>query len=55
MPALADLALAIPLQPRPRDFIVGTTFSAWLARGILYVDEESELVPALQATVVAIQ
>jgi hypothetical protein len=54
-PALADLALAIPLVPAPRGFTIGTTFSAWLARGILYVDEESELVPALQATVVAVQ
>jgi len=54
-PALADIALAIPLQPRPRDFTVGTTFSAWLARGILYVDEQSELAPALSGTVVAVQ
>jgi len=54
-PTLPDVALAIPLQPRPRDFTVGTTFHAWVARGILYVDEESELSPDLSGTVAAVQ
>jgi hypothetical protein len=34
---------------------VGATLSGWLARGILGVDEESELTPALTATVVSVQ
>jgi len=54
-PSLAAIALAIPLTPSPQQFQVGTTFGAWLARGILNVDEESELSPKLTAKVVAVQ
>jgi hypothetical protein len=54
-PILPAIALAIPLTPSPRQFHAGTTFSAWLARGVLNIDEESELTPALTATVVAVE
>jgi len=54
-PALADLALAVPMTPKPQNFVVGTKFSAWVARGVLYVDEESELSPPITATVTAVQ
>jgi len=52
---LADLALAVPMTPKPQGFVVGTKFSAWVARGFLYVDEESEMSPPIMATVTAIQ
>ena len=52
---LADIALAVPLTPKPQGFTVGTKFSAWIARGVLYVDEESELSPPVTATVTAVQ
>ena len=54
-PVLADVALAVPLKPKPQGFVVGTKFSAWIARGFLYVDEESELSPPIVATVTAVQ
>jgi hypothetical protein len=54
-PALIDVAMAIPLEPKPTGFIAGMTIHGWLARGVLYVDEESELVPQLSATVVTVQ
>jgi hypothetical protein len=54
-PILPAVALAVPLTPAPRQFQVGTTFGAWLARGVLSVDEESELSPQLTATVVDVQ
>jgi len=55
MPVLADVALAVPMTPKPQGFVVGTKFSAWVARGFLYVDEESELSPPIMATVTAVQ
>jgi hypothetical protein len=54
-PGLADLALAVPMTPKPRGFVAGTKFSAWIARGFLYVDEESEMSPPIMATVTAVQ
>ena len=54
-PVLADIALAVPLKPKPQGFVVGTKFSAWVARGFLFVDEESELSPPVTATVTAVQ
>jgi hypothetical protein len=54
-PILPAIVLAIPLTPSPRQFQAGTSFGAWLARGVLDVDEESELSPELTATVVAVQ
>lgn len=53
--ALADVALAVPMTPKPQSFVVGTKFSAWVARGVLYVDEESEMSPPITATVTAVQ
>jgi hypothetical protein len=53
-PTLPDIAMAIPLSPAPTGFSAGTTFGGWLARGILYINEESELAPELTATVVSI-
>ncbi len=52
---LADLALAVPMTPKPQGFVVGTKFSAWVARGFFYIDEESELSPPIMATVTAVQ
>jgi hypothetical protein len=54
-PVLADIALAVPMTPKPQGFVVGMTFSAWVARGFLYVDEESEMSPPITATVTAVQ
>jgi hypothetical protein len=54
-PALPDIAFAIPLEPKPKNFTVGTVFRAWLARGFMYIDEDRELVPAVHARVVAVQ
>jgi hypothetical protein len=54
-PILPAIALAIPLTPSPRQFQVGTTFGAWLARGVLNIDEESELSPQLTAKVVNVE
>jgi hypothetical protein len=54
-PVLADLALAVPLTPKPQGFVVGTKFSAWVARGFLYVDEESELSPPGMARVTPVK
>ena len=53
--ALADVALAVPVMPKPQSFIVGTKFSAWVARGVLYVDEEREMLPPVVATVTAVE
>jgi hypothetical protein len=55
MPVLADVALAVPMTPKPQGFVVGTKFSAWVARGFLYVDEESEMSPPIRVTVKAEQ
>ena len=55
VPVLADIALAVPMTPKPQGFVVGTKFSAWVARGFLYVDEESEMSPPIVATVTAVQ
>jgi hypothetical protein len=55
MPVLADVALAVSMTPKPQSFVVGTKFSAWVARGFLYVDEESEMSPPIMATVTAVQ
>jgi hypothetical protein len=54
-PVLPDVAVAIPLVPRPLDFTVGTVFHGWLARGVLYKDEDRELSPDVTLRVVAIQ
>jgi hypothetical protein len=54
-PTLPDIVLVLPLQPAPSGLVEGTEFSAWLARGILWVDEESELSPEVTATVIAVQ
>jgi hypothetical protein len=54
-PTLPDIVLVLPLEPEPTGFQVGQTFWAWLARGILWVDEESELSPAVTVTIVDIQ
>lgn len=54
-PVLADVALAVPMTPKPQGFVVGTKFSAWVARGFLYIDEESEMSPPIIATVTAVQ
>jgi hypothetical protein len=54
-PVLADVALAVPMTPKPQGFVVGTKFSAWVARGFLFVDEESEMSPPITATVTAVQ
>jgi hypothetical protein len=43
------------MTPKPQSFVVGTKFSAWVARGVLYVDEESEMSPPITATVTAVQ
>jgi hypothetical protein len=52
---MPDVALMIPLAPSPRAFTVGTTFKAWLGRGVMYRDEDKELVPVAEATVVTVQ
>ena len=54
-PVLADIALAVPMTPKPQGFVVGTKFSAWVARGFLYVDEESEMSPPITAMVTAVR
>jgi hypothetical protein len=48
MPVLADVALAVPMTPKPRGFVVGLT---WVERGFFYDDEDSEMSPAIMATV----
>jgi hypothetical protein len=52
-PVLPDVVVAIPLAPKPLDFTVGTEFHGWLARGVLYVDEDRELSPDVTLRVVA--
>jgi hypothetical protein len=54
-PQLPDLALMLPLDPAPTGFTAGQTIHGWLGRGVLYVDEQSELAPAITATVVSVQ
>jgi hypothetical protein len=55
MPVLPDIALAVPMKPKPQGFVVGTKFSAWLARGFIYIDEESEMSPPITAMVTAVR
>ena len=51
-PVLPDVALMIGLTPDLQQLKVGDTATAYLARGFLYVDEESELSPAISLKMV---
>jgi hypothetical protein len=54
-PVLGDVALAVPMTPRPQGFVVGTKVSDWVEPGFLYVDEESKMSLPIGATVKAEQ
>jgi hypothetical protein len=49
---LPDVAVMIPLLPDAHGFAVGDQVSGWLARGVLFKDEDRELVPVIHGTVV---
>jgi hypothetical protein len=56
MPVLvANVALAVPMTPKPQGFGLGTKFSDWVEHGFLYVDEESKVSLPIGATVKAEQ
>jgi hypothetical protein len=50
MPVLGDVALAVPMTPKPEGFVVGT-----VEHGFLHVDEESKMSLPIRATVKAEQ
>jgi hypothetical protein len=55
MPVPANVALAVPMTPKPQGFGLGTKFSDWVEHGFLYVDEESKVSLPIGATVKAEQ
>jgi hypothetical protein len=55
MPVLGEVALAVPMTPKPQGFVVGTKFSDWVEHDFLHVDEESKVSLPITATIKAWQ
>jgi hypothetical protein len=55
VPVVADVALAVPMMPKLRDFVVGAKVSAWVEHSFLYVGEETKMSPPIRVTVKAEQ